>query len=160
MKTSVATNTQVKGWGVDADPKDHPAYPMKQPAGENHKGRTWERPPQQPAKMEILHSVERPDLTAAFGTSIPPSGVSGMLRRFAFRRGESRMMHWLPLLLADRINVIEGVFHDLRHGHIPNIFAEMGIKSEFRHNRRGLAVKLALGAACTYALVAYLRRRR
>ena len=50
---------------------------------------------------EVLHSNERPNISAAFGTSTPPSGLSGALRRFAFRYSESSYAHWLPLMLAD-----------------------------------------------------------
>ena len=74
--------------------------------------------------VEVLHSNERPDLTSVFGTSTPPSGPSGSLRRLAFRYSESSYGHWLPLVLADRVSVVEGVVGDLKHGHVPNILAE------------------------------------
>ncbi len=49
----------------------------------------------QPVNVEVLHSNERPHLTAVFGTSSPPSGLSGSIRRFAFRYSESSYGHWL-----------------------------------------------------------------
>ncbi len=94
---------------------------MKNRNNGEHAGYSWERPTQQPINVEILHSNERPNITAAFGTSTPPSGLSGMLRRFAFKYSESSYGHWLPLVLADRVGVVEGVLADLRHGHVPNI---------------------------------------
>jgi hypothetical protein len=42
-----------------------------------------------------------------------------MLRRFAFKYSESSYGHWLPLMLADRVGVVEGVLDDLSHGHVP-----------------------------------------
>src|SRR3712207_1752963 len=101
--------SQIKGWGVDADPKNDPTYPMKNRNNGEHAGYSWERPPQQPITIEVLHSNERPNVTSVFGTSTPPSGLSGVIRRIAFRYSESSYGHWLPLMLADRVSVVEGV---------------------------------------------------
>jgi hypothetical protein len=63
---------------------------------------------------------------------------------------------------ADRINVVEGLVQDLARGRIPNIPAEMGLRSELRHNRKGLARKVAVTAAVVggiYALFRWARRR-
>jgi hypothetical protein len=151
--------SQVKGWGVDADPKNDPTYPMKQRNNGEHAGYSWERPPQQPLTVEILHSNERPNVTATFGTSTPPSGVSGMLRRKAFNFSESSYGHWLPLMLADRVGVVEGLLADLAHGHIPNIVGELGWKAEWKHNRRSLLTSILVRAVLITAAVAYLRSR-
>ena len=111
----------IKGWGVDADPKNDPTYPMKHRTDGEHAGYSWERPPQQPITVEVLHSNERPDVTSVFGTSTPPEGLSGALRRFAFGYSESSFGHWLPLMLADRVGVAEGVVEDLGQGRVPNV---------------------------------------
>ena len=144
---------QVKGWGVDADPKNDPTYPMKKRNNGEHAGYSWERPPQQPVTVEVLHSNERPNLTAVFGTSTPPSGLSGMLRRFAFQYSESSYGHWLPLMLADRVGVVEGILGDLAHGHIPNIPGELGVKAEWKHNRKNLILGVILGVAVASAVI-------
>src|SRR5688572_23491240 len=102
MNTQTHEYEQVKGWGVDADPENDPAYPMKRRTNLEHAGLSWNRPRIQPADVEVLHSNERPNLPATFGDSAPPTGLSGMLRRFAFRYSESSYGHWLPLMLADR----------------------------------------------------------
>lgn len=150
----------IKGWGVDADPKNEPTYPIKLYTGADHNRMTWERPLQQPThRMEILHSNERPHLTAVFGTSVPPSGLSGMIRRSAFKHSENSYLHWLPLLIADRVNVAEGVVDDLLKGHVPNLFAERGWKAKWKHNPRGLILKVAGVAAVTAALVVVAVRR-
>lgn len=64
---------------------------MKHRTDEEHKGYNWNRPPQQPINVEELHSNERPNVTAVFGTSVPPSGLSGMIRRIAFKYGEGSL---------------------------------------------------------------------
>ena len=152
--------SQIEGWGVDVDPKNDPTYPMKHRTDGEHAGYSWERPPQQPATVEVLHSIERSDLTTAFGTSTPPSGPSGAIRRFAFRYSESSYGHWLPLMLADRVGVAEGVLNDLKTGRVPNVLAERGWKAEWEHNRTGLARRILVQAALIYTAVAYFRRKR
>jgi hypothetical protein len=152
--------THIKGWGVDADPKNDPTYPMKHRNNAEHAGYSWARPTQQPIDVEVLHSNERPNLTAVFGTSTPPAGLSGVLRRIAFKYSESSYAHWLPLMLADRVNMVEGIVSDLVHGHVPNIVQERGWKAEWRHNRKNFALRLLLGAAVTSAAVVYLRGKR
>ena len=152
--------SQVKGWGVDADPKNDPTYPMKNRTDGEHAGYAWERPPQQPITVEVLHSNERPNVTSVFGTSTPPAGLSGAIRRFAFGYSESSYGHWLPLMLADRVGVVEGVLGDLEHGHVPNVFAERGWKAEWKHNRTGLVRRTLVRAVVASAVVAYFGRRR
>jgi hypothetical protein len=144
MEALAKDTTQITGWGVDADPDNDPTYPMKQRTNGEHAGYSWERPPQQPLTVEVLHSNERPTLTAVFGTSTPPAGLSGVIRRIAFRYSESSYAHWLPLMLADRVGVVEGIVDDLRHGHVPNIVDELGWKAEWKHNRIGLVGRLLL----------------
>jgi hypothetical protein len=152
--------SQVKGWGIDADPKNDPTYPMKKRNNGEHAGYTWDRPTQQQTDVEILHSNERPNVSAAFGTSTPPSGLSGIIRREAFKFSENSYGHWVPLMVADRIGVVEGVVEDLARGHVPNIFGELGWKAEWEHNRTALVTKVLIGAALTTAAVAFIRSRR
>lgn len=149
----------IKGWGVDINPKNDPTYPIKDPRTDVEQfGYTWERPPQQPITVEVLHSNERPNVSAVFGTASPPSGLSGVLRRYAFTHSESRLMHWIPLVVADRINVVEGLIDDLLHGTVPNIYKEKGLKAEVEHDPAGLARKVLIGAAITTAVVFLLTR--
>jgi hypothetical protein len=161
MENTNSDYSHINGWGVDADPENEPTYPMKKWTGDDHKRINWERPVQQNVTVEILKSTERPNLTAVFGTSTPPSGLSGMIRRYAFKNfSENEYGHWLPLLLADRINVVEGIVDDLKHGHFPNILAEKGIGAEWKYNRKGLAQKVLVGAVITTAAIAYFRRKK
>ncbi|MGB4399920.1 MAG: hypothetical protein WBJ10_11160 [Daejeonella sp.] len=50
---------------------------MKNYTGDDHNRINWERPEQQKESVEILHSNERPSVSAVFGTTSPPSGLSG-----------------------------------------------------------------------------------
>ena len=158
-ENKVIDPAQVKGWGVDANPKNDPTYPMKNRNNGEHAGYSWERPPQQPINVEVLHSNERPNVSATFGTAAPPAGISGVIRRAAFKYSENSYGHWLPLMLADRVNMVEGVLDDLSYGHVPNIFGEMGWKAEWKHNRKSLVTRVLVGAVITSVAVAYLRRK-
>ncbi|WP_162054236.1 hypothetical protein [Pontibacter pamirensis] len=160
MEKTAKDYSHIKGWGIDADPKNDPTYPMRKRANEDHSGYSWKRPPLQPVNIEVLHSIERPNITAVFGTSAPPSGLSGMLRRYAFQYGEGSFGHWLPLLLADRVNVVEGILDDLKQGQAPNIWAERGMNAEWNYNRKGLLQNLAIGAIVISAAAVYFSRNK
>jgi hypothetical protein len=149
----------IPGWGIDADPENDPTYPMKHWNGADHQRFNYEKPEQQPINVEVLHSNERPGVSRVFGTSSPPSGLSGMLRRFAFRYSESTYAHWVPLVLADRINVIEGRIDDIKHGIIPNPFAERGWAAEWKYNRKSFVTKVAIGAAIAAAVVVVMKQK-
>ena len=150
----------IPGWGIDADPRNDPTYPMKARNNGEHAGYTWARPPQQITDVEVLHSNERPNLSATFGAGEPPSGLSGMLRRNAFRYSESNPFHWVTLLLADRVDMAEGVLDDFRQGHVPNIAKERGWPAEWKHDRTRFVWRAAVATAVAAATVAYLRRGR
>jgi hypothetical protein len=153
------THKDIPGWGIDANPANEPTYPIKNYTGADHDRLNYERAPQQPLNIELLQSNERPAPSRVFGTSTPPSGISGMLRRYAFRFSEGSSGHWLTLILADRVNVVEGIIDDLRHGHIPNIIAERGWNAEWKYNRNGLIKKVAVTAAVTTLLLVMLTRK-
>lgn len=150
--------SHIQGWGADLDHKNRPAYPMER-TPPRLEGVHWDRPEDQPIRMKVYHSTERPGVTPVFGTSTPPSGLSGKIRDVAYKLSENDIRHWLLLLLADRVNMFEGIGEDLMHGHIPNVLGEMGIRAEFRHNRAGLARKVAVTAAIV-GIGVYLYRRR
>ncbi|MBW7674188.1 hypothetical protein [Chryseobacterium chendengshani] len=159
-KSEQADHTHIKGWGIDADPENDPVYPMKKRTNEEHEGYAWERPQQQPEDVEILKSVERPNLTAVFGTASPPEGVNGAIRKWAFRYSESSYGRWLPLVLADRVGAVEGIIEDLKNGYVPNIFAERGWAAEWKYNRKSFLLKVAAAAAVTAVAVTVISSKR
>ncbi len=155
-KAMVDTST-IPGWGVDAEPDNNPTWPIRHIENQT-RGLTWERPAQQSPKVEVLRSIEHNRLPAVIGTSTPPSGLSGMIRRYAFRRSESDWWHWLLLMGADRINVVEGVVEDLSRGKVPNVPGEMGARAEWKHNKTGFALKAGAVLALGVGLFAAARR--
>jgi hypothetical protein len=159
MSRQTIDPTKIAGWGIDADKENDPTFPMRNIEGDSDHGMNWKRPRQQEETVEILQSIERNNRPAVFGTSTPPSGFSGVLRRVAFNYSESDWTHWLLLMAADRVNVVEGVLQDLGGLRVPNIPAEMGIKSELIHNRVGFVKKMAMSAALVGSLVILTRMR-
>ena len=159
MNKALVDTATIPGWGVDADPENDPTYPYRDRSQDTGLALNWERPPQQEPEVEILQSIEHNRMPAVVGTSTPPSGLSGIIRRFAFRYSESNWWHWLLLMGADRINVVEGVVQDLGRGKVPNIPAEMGARAEWKHNKKGFVTKTAVVVAVSVGVVALLRAR-
>jgi hypothetical protein len=157
MENTPKDYSHIKGWGIDADPKNDPTYPMRKRENDP-KNAKLPRPTQQTAEIEILKSNERPTLSAVFGTAVPPSGLSGFIRRFAFKHSENSYLHWLPLVLADRVNVVEGIVEDIAQGTLPNIWSEKGYNSEAKFNKTGLALKVAGVAVITTVAVLLLTK--
>lgn len=152
--------SHIPGWASDLDRAHRPAVPMEHtpPRLENVH---WDQPEQQPLRgMTVFHSPERPGITPIFGTSTPPRGLSGRIREAAYRLSENDVRHWMMLLFADRVDMVEGIGDDLLHGHIPNVLGEMGIRAELRHNPAGLARKAAVAAAVVGIGYYLLTRRR
>lgn len=164
METLTEKAHRVKGRGIDADPENEPTYPMKNYTGDDHNGLNYQKPKQQKVTIEALHSNERPTITSVFGTSAPLSGLSGVLRRLAFRYSESSFGHWFPLIFADRINIWEGFLSDFKKGFFPNIFAERGWKAELKYNKKQFITTTAVKVLAATFVFAWMmtsgRRKR
>ncbi|MCV7029940.1 hypothetical protein [Mycobacterium sherrisii] len=130
---------RIPGWGVDLNPADRPSVPKLKydPAAT---GAHWDFPERQDEKWPRERSIEHKFLTPVFGTSTPPKGLSGKIRRVAYRYSEARAAHWLLLLTADRVNSAESQVVSLFKGHPDNPFTETGAKAEFTH--RGLSAQM------------------
>jgi hypothetical protein len=90
----------IPGWGVDREPWQRPGVPMlrdPRPAPGSHI---------EPAS-QVPHERELDHLTTVFGTAAPPRGLSGLVRRFAYRVPEHRARRWMMLLFADRVDALE-----------------------------------------------------
>jgi hypothetical protein len=132
-------SSKIPGWGSDLDMRNRPGIPKeKTPA--HGTGAHWKEPDRQVPKVKIHKSPEHARMTPVFGTACPPKGLSGILRDVAYRYSEGKMSHWMTLLLADRVNVIESRVSDLLRGHPDNPIKESGIAAEFK--RHGLSSRM------------------
>lgn len=124
---------RIPGWGADLDPADRPAVPRMR-FDPSATGAHWDLPEQQPERVPRERSIEHARLTPVFGTSAPLRGVSGLVRRFAYRYSEGRAAHWLLLLGADRVDAAASHLTSLFTLRPDNPFTETGVKSEFTHH--------------------------
>ncbi len=123
--------TRIPGWGVDLNYEDRPAVPMEDfdPGATNAH---WHVPERQPERWPREMSPEHGMLPAVFGTSCPPRGVSGAIRKYAYTLSEGKTSHWMLLMLADRIDVLESRVEAVREGRPDNPLSETGIIAEFK----------------------------
>lgn len=147
-------SSTIQGWGADLDPSVRPGVPMDKAP---YVGIETLYPDIEPqlSKVEILQSVEHQKRPPVYGTTCPPKGLSGVLRRLAFKSSEGQLAHWLTLLAADRIDMIEHDLADLAKGQLPNLVKEMGLATEWKHNRKKFVMKsLAIGAGAAGLITA------
>jgi hypothetical protein len=106
VKTMEMEIVQVKGWGADADPRNRPGVPEETTPPHPMGNPPWIEPEQQcSGPVAVQGSLRK--LTPVYGTSLPPRGLSGLLRRLAYHIPEYYPRRWMLLLLADRVDVIE-----------------------------------------------------
>jgi hypothetical protein len=132
---------RIPGWGADLDPADRPSVP-KLKYDPSSTGAHWVFPERQEYDGFREKSIEHGMLTPVFGTSVGLKGLSGAIRRYSYARfSEGRAAHWLLLLGADRVDVLESRVTSLLAGKPDRPFAETGVGSEFTHgglsSRRG-----------------------
>ena len=132
-ETPEQLRARIPGWGVDLDPKDRPSVPRLQ-FHDDLTGARWEFPERQPEKWPRERSIEHEMLTPVFGTSCPPKGLSGAMRRYAYQRhSEAKAAHWLILLLADRVDAKEAALRSFLTLRPDNPVTQTGIRGELTH---------------------------
>jgi hypothetical protein len=125
---------RIPGWGADLDPKDRPAVPRER-FDPGATGAHWDFPERQPEKWPRERSIEHKFLTPVFGTSAPPKGLSGAMRKYAYRiYSEGQAAHWLILLASDRVDAVESHLRSFASLRPDNPITETGVLSELtRH---------------------------
>jgi hypothetical protein len=108
---------EIPGWGVDQKMEDRPGVPME-PEPRAYSGAHWVTPERQKPRVTILKRVNLSELTPVFGTTLPPRGLSGILRKAAYQIPEHRPSHWATLLVADRVDVAERAISGVGAGRV------------------------------------------
>ncbi|WP_432485551.1 hypothetical protein [Kineococcus esterisolvens] len=142
-ETPEQLRARIPGWGVDLDPANRPSFPRER-FDPDLNGAHWEFPERQPERFPRERSIEHAFLTPVFGTAAPLKGVSGAVRRHAYRRyGEGRTVHWLLLVAADRVDSLEETLKSFASRHPDDPVTETGVLAEPAHHplrsRRGRA---------------------
>ncbi len=102
QNTHIGTN----GWGIDASQDDRPGVPKETLPPAPVGNASWlSLEPQAEGKMAV-RDASRP-VTPVYSTCNPPRGLSGVIRRAAYRVPDYKPRRWMMLLLADRVDVIE-----------------------------------------------------
>lgn len=136
-----ALRARIPGWGADLDPADRPSYPKELTLTPEDNGAHWDFPERQPEPYPRERSIEHTMLPPVFGTAQPLSGLSGRIRRFAYRRfSEGRAAHWLLLVLGDRVDSTGSHLRSFASRRPDNPITETGVPSEFR--RHGLSSRV------------------
>ncbi|GAB2588489.1 hypothetical protein Aab01nite_43010 [Paractinoplanes abujensis] len=170
-ETSDELRARIPGWGADLDPRDRPAVPREQ-FDPTFSGAHWEFPERQPELWPRERSIEHAFLTPVFGTSCPPKGLSGKIRRYSYARySEARAAHWLLLLASDRVDAVESTLRSFVSRRPDNPVTETGVLADGpRGERRAdkghhlldpviVAAPWVLGAGLAYALIRRLVRQ-
>src|SRR3954449_2611412 len=125
---------RIPGWGADLDPADRPSHPKLRYAPEQTWAH-WDFPERQTEKWPRERSIEHAFVTPVFGTAQPPKGLSGAIRKYAYRRfSEGRAAHWLLLVAADRVNAVEAHLESFTTARPDNPITQTGVKGEFTHH--------------------------
>ena len=136
---------RIPGWGADLDPADRPSVP-REVFDPGRTGAHWEHPDRQPEKWPRERSVEHTELPPVFGTSCPPRGLSGVIRKQAYATySEGQTAHWMLLVAADRVDTVESTLRSFATPHPDNPFTETGIVAEVK--RHGVRSRLGHGRA-------------
>jgi hypothetical protein len=99
-------STHPIGWGADRPFENRPGVPKLRLPPKLLKGAHEQIKRQPRTRKAPTKRVELKQLTPVFGTAQLPHGLSGLIRRLAYRLPEHEARHWLLLLTADRIDVL------------------------------------------------------
>ena len=64
------------------------------------------------------------------------------------------------LILADRVDVVQGIIQDLRRGIVPNFVQELGWTAEWKYNRKNFVRRIVGKAIVVSLAVALLMRKK
>ncbi len=89
--------------GIDRDPSRRPGVPRER------KPEPWPNTRYPPARMTAppsapKHGRHHKPMPPVYGTAVPLHGLSGLVRRAAYRYPDHWMRHWTLLLFADRVD--------------------------------------------------------
>lgn len=99
-----AESARVTGWGADKDAGDRPGVPREtQPEPLTHTNTLVRQQTDEPKPLVGPNRF----LTPVYSTALPARGVSGLLRRVAYKYPDYKARRWMLLLAADRVDVIE-----------------------------------------------------
>lgn len=112
ITSEINENARPVGWGADADRENRPGVPREKRPASPLPGAHWQSPERQPGKAPGNVRADLHQTTPVFGTAQPLKGLSGRLRLQAYKIPDNHPSHWMLLLAADRMDVIESAIAD------------------------------------------------
>jgi hypothetical protein len=91
---------------VDEDFANRPGVPMEHEP-RPMPGVHWTRPERQPPSPDVTRRAGLLSLPPVYSMAQPPHGLPGAIRRAAYKVPEYFVRHWLMLLLADKVEVMQ-----------------------------------------------------
>lgn len=106
MDRQTLHHAAIPGWGADRRKDERPGVPREAEPTHAIGGA--------PPDLSQHQTNERASLvgpllaiTPIYSSAVPPRGLSGAMRRLAYRHPDYLTRRWMLLLLADRIDVLE-----------------------------------------------------
>jgi hypothetical protein len=106
-RTGASEGAAIPGRGIDLDAARRPGVPrLREPPRPLPNAHV--PPDRQHSDVTVfMHGRPHKTFPPVFGTAVPPHGLSGLVRRAAYRYPDHFMRHWTMLLLADRVDLWE-----------------------------------------------------
>lgn len=83
--------------------------------------------------------------------------LSQKMRDYAFRRSETSYGRWIPLVMADRVGVIEGIISDIRQKRFPSIIKKQSVTGLLSYSsKRKLIAQAVIGTLVTTGAITLL----
>jgi hypothetical protein len=132
---SPSAHANIPFWGIDLPPENRPGVPYER-APRPLAGAHWITPARQVPTVPVLKRAGLAQLTPVFGTAAPPHGLSGRLRKVGYDITDDKVRHWMVLLLADRVDVIESNLGDVAKRVLPIAAIALAVGAGIRALRR------------------------
>jgi hypothetical protein len=91
-------------WGVDRDPARRPGVPMMRTDPQPLPNARFPPERQRGTPASPRHGRPNKPMPPVFGTALPPRGLSGAIRKLAYRYPDHKPRHWLLKMLGDRVD--------------------------------------------------------
>jgi hypothetical protein len=96
--------TRPPHWGVDRDRARRPGVPMHRANPEPFPNSRFPPEAQRGKPASPRHGRPNKPLPPVFGTTVPLHGLSGLVRRLAYRLPDHAPSHWVLKMLGDRVD--------------------------------------------------------
>lgn len=73
---------------------------------------------------------------------------------------QERVTCWMPLVIADRIGIVEALVEDISRCYVPNVFKEAGWKAQWKYDRSAVIKKVVVMAVVTTAIILLCKRKQ